>query len=394
MTDRDLFFRYLGLPSRQPLGLEIVKAEGIWLEDNHGKKYLDLVSGISVSNIGHRHPAVLKAILDQTEKYLYLSVYGEIIQSPQVRFAQKLTEFLPAGLTSVYFVNSGSEAIEGAMKLAKRYTGRTEIISFQNAYHGSTQGALSILGNENLKNAFRPLLPGNRTIRFNNIPDLSYITCKTAAVVTETIQAEAGIILPEDNYLEKLSQKCRETGTLLIVDDIQMGFGRTGKLFSFEHFGIRPDILVLAKAMGGGMPIGAFISSPGIMDKLTFDPELGHITTFGGHPVSCAAGLASLEVLTSGDLLFQVEQKGAYIESKLQHHPQIKQIRRKGMMTGIDLKDPSRRKSLSEACLKNGIIIDWFLFQDATFRIAPPLVINREELETACNLMVKSLNEI
>jgi acetylornithine/succinyldiaminopimelate/putrescine aminotransferase len=394
MTERELFFRYLGLPSPQPLGLEIDHAEGIYIYDASGKKYLDLVSGISVNNLGHRHPAVIRAIEDQLKKYLHLNVYGEFIQSPQVKLAQKLVSVLPDNLDSVFLVNSGSEAIEGAMKLAKRYTGRTEVVAFHNAYHGSTQGALSILGNEILKNAFRPLIPDIRFLEFNNFRDLEKISEKTACVVSETIQAEAGIILPEQGFLESLHARCKKTGTLLIIDDVQMGFGRTGKLFSFEHFNFVPDILVLAKAMGGGMPVGAFIASKEIMDTLADHPELGHITTFGGHPVCCAAALANLEVLLSDDLIPQAEKKGAILEEQISSHPMIKNIRRKGLILGIEVNDAGKRNKLTEILLKNGIIIDWFLFHPCTFRIAPPLTITEEECRSSGDLVIKSLNEI
>jgi len=394
MTERELFFRYLGLPSHQPLGLEIDSAEGIYIYDVSGKKYLDLVSGISVSNLGHRHPAIISAIEDQLKKYLHLNVYGEFIQSPQVKLAQKLVSVLPDNLDSVFLVNSGSEAIEGAMKLAKRYTGRTEVVAFHNAYHGSTQGALSVVGNEILKNAFRPLIPDIRFLEFNNFRDLEKISEKTACVVAETIQAEAGIIIPEQGFLESLRTRCNETGALMIIDDVQMGFGRTGKLFSFEHFNIIPDILVLAKAMGGGMPVGAFIASKKIMDMLASLPELGHITTFGGHPVCCAAALASLEILLSGNLIPHAEIKGAILEGQISSHPMIKNIRRKGLILGIEIKDGGKRNKLTEILLKNGGIIDWFLFHPCTFRIAPPLTITEEECRSACNLVLKSLNEI
>ena len=393
MTERELFFRYLGLPSHQPLGLEIDHAEGIYIYDVSGKKYLDLVSGISVSNLGHRHPAIIHAIEDQLKKYLHLNVYGEFIQSPQVKLAQKLVSVLPHNLDSVFLVNSGSEAIEGAMKLAKRYTGRTEVVAFHNAYHGSTQGALSIVGNEILKNAFRPLIPDIRFLEFNNFGDLENISKKTACVIAETIQAEAGIILPEQGFLESLHAKCKEAGALLIIDDVQMGFGRTGRLFSFEHFDFVPDILVLAKAMGGGMPAGAFIASKEIMDTLASHPELGHITTFGGHPVCCAAALASLEILLSGDLIPQVEKKGAILEKQISSHPMIKNIRRKGLIFGIEINDRGKRNKLTEIMLRNGIIIDWFLFHPCTFRIAPPLTITEEECRSAGDLVIKSLNE-
>ena len=393
MTERELFFLYLGLPSHQPLGLEIDHAEGIYLYDVSGKKYLDLVSWISVSNLGHRHPAVIRAIEDQLKKYLHLNVYGEFIQTPQVKLAQRLVSVLPDNLDSIYLVNSGSEAIEGAMKLAKRYTGRTEVVAFQNAYHGSTQGALSIVGNETLKNAFRQLIPDIRFLEFNNFKDLEKISEKTACVVAETIQAEAGLILPENEFLETLSARCKETGALLIIDDVQMGFGRTGKLFSFEHFNFVPDILVLAKAMGGGMPIGAFIASKKIMDTLAFQPELGHITTFGGHPVCCAAALASLEVLLGEDMVIQTERKGAIISEFFKAHPLVKEIRRKGLILGIEINDAGKRNKLTETMLKNGIIIYWFLFHPCTFRIAPPMTITEEECRSAGKLLIKSMNE-
>ncbi len=394
MTERELFFRFLGLPSHQPLGLEIDRAEGIYLFDVSGKRYLDLVSGISVSNLGHCHPAVIRAIEDQLKKYLHLNVYGEFIQSPQVKLAQRLVSVLPDNLDSVFLVNSGSEAMEGAMKLAKRYTGRTEVVAFHNAYHGSTQGALSILGNETLKNAFRPLIPDIRFLQFNNFRELEKISEKTACVVAETIQAEAGVILPEKKFLESLSARCKETGTLLIIDDVQMGFGRTGKLFSFEHFNFVPDILVLAKALGGGMPLGAFISSKKIMDSLAFQPELGHITTFGGHPVCCAAALASLEVIIGGDLVLQAEKKGALLSEYIQSNQMVTEVRRKGLILGVEIKDAGKRNKLTENMLKNGVIIDWFLFHPCTFRIAPPLTITEEECRSACNLVLKSLNEM
>jgi acetylornithine/succinyldiaminopimelate/putrescine aminotransferase len=378
----------------QPLGLEIDRAEGLYLYEVSGKKYIDLVSGISVSNLGHRHPAVIQAIEDQLKKYLHLNVYGEFIQSPQVKLAQKLVSVLPSSLNSVYFVNSGSEAIEGAMKLAKRFTGRTEIAAFNNAYHGSTQGALSILGNESLKNAFRPLIPDIHFLEFNNLKDLERITTKTACVVTETIQSEAGVILPEERYLKAIREKCNATGTLLIIDDVQMGLGRTGKLFSFEHFDFEPDILVLAKALGGGMPLGAFIAPKRIMDTLAFQPELGHITTFGGHPISCAAALANLEVLLNEDLILKADEKGAIFEEQLRSSPLIKKIRRKGLALGVELQDPKLRNRLTQSMLDNGVIIDWFLFNIATFRIAPPLTITKEECLSVCDLVLKSMSDL
>ena len=392
MTERELFFRYLAPTSFTPMALDIVKAEGIYLYDRFGKEYIDLVSGFSVSNIGHRHPAVINAIREQIGKYLYLNVYGEFIQSTQVQLARRLTELLPEALDCVYFVNSGSEAIEGAMKLSKRYTGRTEVIAFRNAYHGSSQGALSILGNEKLKNAFRPLIPDIRFLEFNNFDDLENISERTSCVIAETIQAEAGVILPEEGFLKCLRHRCRETGALLIVDDVQMGFGRTGRFFSFEHYGIEPDILVLAKALGAGMPLGAFIASKNVMDTLAFDPELGHITTFGGHPVSCAAALAGIDVVR--ELLPGIEDGGWRMEDRIKNLPLVKKIRRKGLMLGVELKNQDLRKPLTEACLRNGLIIDWFLFHPTTFRIAPPLTITDQEIDNTCDKLEKALGEI
>ena len=394
MTDRELFYRHLGLPSFYPMGLEIEKAEGIYLYATSGERFIDLVSGIAVSNTGHRHPKVLEAIRDQLDKYLHLNVYGEFIQSQQVRLAERLASLLPEKLDSVYFVNSGSEAIEGALKLAKRFTGRTEIISFIDSYHGSTHGSLSILGNETLKNAFRPLLPDVRLIEFNNYCHLEKISTRTACVVIELVQAEAGINPVEEYFLRQLKKRCARDGVLIIVDDVQMGMGRTGKLFSFEHYDFVPDILVLAKALGAGMPLGAFIAPKKMMDTLAYNPELGHITTFGGHPVSCAAALAGLEVLLSDGLISQVEEKGKKFVEKLSAHPSIAEIRRAGLALGIDLAMPDKRAALMEAAMKQGLIIDWYLFKPATFRIAPPLTITDEEIELASSKLLAALTDI
>jgi acetylornithine/succinyldiaminopimelate/putrescine aminotransferase len=394
MTNRELFYRYMGLPSANPLGIEMVRAEGIYIYDKQGKRYIDLVSGVAVSNTGHGNKEVAKAVKEQIDKYMHLMVYGEYIQSPQVQLAKELTSKLPAKLDSVYFVNSGSEAIEGALKLAKRHTGRTEIFAFENAYHGGTHGALSILGNEKLKYAFRPLLPGIRFLEFNNFTDINKISDKTAAVVIETIQAEAGIILPEAGFLEEVRKKCDETGTLLIIDDIQMGFGRTGKLFSFENFGIVPDILTLAKAMGGGMPIGAFVAQKDVMTSLTFNPELGHITTFGGHPVSCAAALANLNFLTKANLIEKAEAKGKIFKNALKGNPLIKDIRQIGLMIGLDTESEEIMNRLMSQFLRNGLITDRFLFRPNAFRIAPPLIISDNEIEITVNLILKSLNNL
>lgn len=393
-TNRELFFSYLGLPSQKPMGLEIQHAKGIYLYDQHGKKYIDLVSGVSVSNTGHLHPEVVNAIKKQLEKHMHLMVYGELIQETQVLLATLICENLPDELNSVYFVNSGSEAIEGAMKLAKRYTGRTGVVAFKNAYHGGTHGALSILGSESLKNAFRPLLPDVHFLEFNNHNDLNVITNKTACVVAETVQAEAGVILPENQFLEKLRERCDETGTLLVIDDIQMGFGRTGKLFSFDHFNIIPDILTIAKGMGGGMPLGAFIASKSVMKTLTFEPELGHITTFGGHPVSCTASLANLKIILRDNLPATANQKGLKFKNALATHPSIKDIRQIGLMLAFDLESNEKAAKLLDIFLLNRLISDRFLFRPQALRIAPPLTITDQEIDEALNLILKSLEQL
>lgn len=391
MNEREIFLQYLGLPSQAPLGIDVEHADGIYLYSHSGKRYIDLVSGVSVSNVGHIHPSVVEAVREQSGKYMHLMVYGEVIQSPQVQLAKLLADLLPEKLNSVYFVNSGSEAIEGAMKLAKRHTGRTEVVAFRNAYHGGTQGALSILGNERLKNAFRPLLPDIRFLDFNDMGQLSSITEATACVFLECIQAEAGIILPEKDFLKKLRDRCTETGTLLIIDDIQMGMGRTGKMFSFEHYGIEPDILCLAKALGGGMPLGAFIAPKTIMQNLTFNPVLGHITTFGGHPVSCAAALASMKIILEKSLPENGESMGGVFEKLLSVHPAIKEIRRKGLMLGVEINDAAKMDMLLERFLEKGLIVDRFLFNETSFRIAPPLIITEKEVDEVCGVVLECL---
>lgn len=387
MTNREIFFRNMGLPSNSPMGIEIERAKGIYIYDTNGKAFIDLVSGVSVSNIGHLHPKVITAIHEQLEKYMHLMVYGELIQSPQVVLAKNLTDQLPKKLNTVYFVNSGSEAIEGALKLAKRFTGRTEIAAFKNAYHGGTHGALSILGNESLKYAFRPLLPDIRFLEFNDEGDLEQITEKTACVVTESVQAEAGIILPENNFLEKLRKKCDETGTLLILDDIQMGFGRTGRLFSFENYNFTPDILTLAKGMGGGMPIGAFVASTKIMNSLTYEPELGHITTFGGHPVNCAAANANLSVILENKLAEKAESNGIIFKEEMTNQRGIIEIRQIGLMLGIDVESNAMMDKLLSQFVKNGLIADRFLFRPQAFRIAPPLTISNKEIDKTIGIL-------
>ncbi len=388
MTQRELFLNYLAQTTDFPLLIEIERAENIYLYSPQGKKYTDLISGISVSNVGHRHPKVLQAIHNQLDKYLHLMVYGEYVQTPQNLLAKKLTENLPQNLNNCYFVNSGSEAIEGAMKLAKRYTNRSEFISCINAYHGSTQGALSLNGNEDFKQNFRPLLPDIKNICYGSFSDLEKITTKTAAVFIETIQGEAGVKVACTTYFKALRERCTRTGTLLVLDEIQCGFGRTGKLWAFEHFDIVPDILVLAKGMGGGMPIGAFISSKEIMDSLKSNPILGHITTFGGHPVSCAAALATLEVILEENLISEVENK-ANLFKKLLIHPKIKQIRNKGLLMAVEFENFDILKKIIDNAIENGIITDWFLFCDNAMRIAPPLIITNEQIEEACAIILE-----
>ena len=394
LTNRQIFLQHMGLPSISENAPEIIRAEGIYLFDVDGKKYTDLVSGVSVSNIGHRHPRVIEAIKKQLDRYMHLMVYGKFIQSPQVKLAEMLVNNLPDRLQSVFFVNSGSEAIEGALKLAKRVTGRTELISFKNAYHGSTQGALSMIGNEDMKYAYRPLLPDIRQLRFNSLEELEQITEKTAGVLIEPIQAEAGIIIPDKQYMQSLRKKCDETGTLLIFDEVQMGFGRTGKLFAFEHFDVVPDILCLAKAMGGGMPIGAFVSSKENMDTLTHHPALGHITTFGGHPVSCAAALASLEVILDDCLHEQADAKGKLFVKHIGNHKLVTGINQIGLMLGVELQDATLVDRLLQKFIRKGLIVDQFLFNDRSFRIAPPLTITDEEIRMVSLIIVGSLNQL
>ena len=390
---RQLFLANNAQTTDFPLMLEFERAEGVYMYDTEGRANLDLISGIGVSNIGHSHPEVINAIKQQLDKYMHLMVYGEYVQTPQVRFAEKLTSLLPAQLQSVYFTNSGAEAIEGSMKLAKRYTGRQQIIACYNSYHGSTQGALSIMGNEEFKQAYRPLLPGVSFINFNHPDDLRYITEATACVVIETIQGEAGIRVPDIAYMQALRQRCSETGTMLILDENQTAFGRTGKLFAFEHFGIEPDVLVLGKALGGGMPLGAFISSGDIMGALKNNPILGHITTFGGHPVCCASGLASLEVLLSNNFIDSVPAKQALI-TELLVHPAIKGIRGKGLMLAIEFESFELNKRIIDHCIAQGVITDWFLHCSNAMRIAPPLIITDEQIKHACEVILNAVNQV
>jgi acetylornithine/N-succinyldiaminopimelate aminotransferase len=389
-TLRQLFLANNAQTTDFPLLLEFERAEGVYMYDSEGKPYIDLISGIGVSNLGHSHPKVIEAIKQQVDKYMHLMVYGEYVQTPQVRFAEKLISVFPKNLQSVYFTNSGTEAVEGALKLAKRFTGRQQIIACNNSYHGSTHGALSVMGNEEYKQAYRPLLPGVSFIRFNNVDDLNQITEQTACVIIETVQGEAGIRVPDMEYMQALHAKCIATGTLLILDEIQAAFGRTGKLFAFEHFGIVPDILLLAKALGGGMPVGAFAASHTVMSALKENPILGHITTFGGHPVCCAAGLAALEVLLDENLCDHVAEKEALIRSLL-IHPSIKQIRGKGLMLALELESFDLNKKIIDRCIANGVIVDWFLHCSNAMRIAPPLIITPGELKKACAVILEAV---
>ena len=392
LSHKQLFLLNTAQTSGSPKLLEIERSEGLYLYSPDGKSYLDLISGFAVSNIGHRHPKVLAAIQDQAGRFLHVTVYGEYVQAPQVKLAEKFKEVLPEPLDCIYYVNSGSEATEGAMKLAKRHTNRSEIIAFNNAYHGSTQGSLSVMGNEHYKRAYRPLLPDIRFIRFNHTEDLDHITGKTAAVILETIQGEAGIRVPDAAYLQALRKRCTETGTLLILDEIQSGFGRTGRFFAFEHFGIVPDILLLAKGMGGGLPIGAFISSKAIMDSLKENPILGHITTFGGHPLSCAASLATLNVILEEQLMDAIPEKEALFR-KLLVHPKIKEVRGKGLMLGFELGSFEQVEKVSKYALDKGLIIDWFLHCETAMRIAPPLTIDEAEIRFACQTILEALDQ-
>jgi acetylornithine/N-succinyldiaminopimelate aminotransferase len=393
ISNKQLFLLNTAQTSTTPKMLEIERAEGIYLYDKFGKAYIDLVSGFAVSNIGHRHPRVLQAIKDQLDKYLHLTVYGEYVQTPMVKFAAKLASVLPESLNNVYFVNSGAEATEGALKLAKRFTGRSGIISCKDAYHGSTHGALSVMGNEEFKQKYRPLLPGVSFINFNKEQDLELITEETACVIMETLQGEAGIRVADLAYMQKLRQRCDEVGALLILDEIQAAFGRTGKLFAFEHYGIVPDILLLAKALGGGMPIGAFIADKKVMTVLAENPILGHITTFGGHPVSCAAGLANLEVILEEQLVYGVFEKEALFRELLVH-PKIKEVRGMGLMLGMQLDSFAQVEKMSQLCAEQGIIIDWFLHCETAMRIAPPLIITEAEIHQVCKVILTALDQL
>ncbi|WP_168202491.1 aspartate aminotransferase family protein [Pedobacter sp. KBS0701] len=391
LTQRQLFLQHNAQTSPEPLMLEFVRAKGVYIYDAADKKHLDLIAGIGVSNVGHCHPAVVKAIQDQAETYMHLMVYGEYVQTPQVNFARALAEILPESLSCTYFLNSGTEAVEGAMKLAKRYTGRKGFIACKNAYHGSTQGAESLMESDSYSSGYGPFLPHVSFIEHNNLADLEKITTEIAAVFIEPIQGEAGIRVADLNYMRALRTKCTETGTLLVFDEIQSGFGRSGKMFAFEHYNVAPDVLLLAKGIGGGMPIGAFISSLEMMSVLSHTPILGHMTTFGGHPVCCAAGLATLRTLVDGHIVDEVEEKGQLFKQLLKH-PAIKEIRGKGLMLAVEFENFGINKKIIDACILDGVLSDWFLHCSNSMRIAPPLIITKEEIEEACTIIIKNIN--
>lgn len=392
ISNRDIFFKHVAQTSNAPIGLEIVKAKGIYQYDVSGKKYIDLISGFSVANIGHSHPKVIEAVQEQVEKYMHLIVYGEFIESPQTEYAALLTKHLPSTLNCVYYTNSGTEATEGALKLAKRATNRTNIIAFNKSYHGSTQGALSVMGDEYFRNAFRPLLPGIMHVDYNSDEVFDLINEETACVILETIQAESGITAPSKEWMQQLRKKCTEQGALLILDEIQAGFGRTGKLWAFEHFDIVPDILLLGKALGGGMPLGAFIADKTLIQKLSFEPVLGHITTFGGHPVSCAAGKAAFEVLLESNCINQVKNKETLVVAQL-NHSAIKKINHFGLWASLQFDSAGIAQNIIHSCVEKGVITDWFLFAPDRLRIAPPLIINEEEIAEACSIIIQTIQE-
>jgi acetylornithine/succinyldiaminopimelate/putrescine aminotransferase len=392
MNNRQLFFQHLAQTSDKPIGIEVASAEGIFIKDVNGKTFVDMIAGFSVCNIGHSHPEVIKAIQEQTSKYMHVIVYGEYIQAPQVKYAKALTSILPENLQSVYFTSGGAEATEGAMKLAKRVTKRTKIISFIGGYHGSTQGALSVMGDEYFKNAFRPLLPDTLQLRYNHFEDLEQIDATVACVIVEPVQAESGITAATKEWLLAIAEKCKEHCVLLIFDEIQSGFGRTGSMFAFENLGIVPDILLVGKALGGGLPLGAFISHPKMMALLTESPVLGHITTFGGNPVCCAAGDAALKVLQSSGWIKEVAEKENILLKEM-NHPAIINRTHKGLWMALQFESDTLAKKIAATCVTNGIITDWFLFAEDKIRIAPPLCITNLELSAAIKHIQLSIDQ-
>ena len=393
MSRKDEFLSHQGQTNQSPYLIDVDRAEGIYIYDKSGNSYMDMIAGVAVNNIGHRHPKVIEALNTQIDKHLHVMVYGEFIQDAQLAFSTKLSALLPENLNSVYTVNSGTEANEAALKLAKRVTRRTELISFRGSYHGSTHGSMSISGNETKKEAFRPLLPDVRFLEFNNIDDLDSISTKTAGVIIETIQGDAGVRTPSQSFMNKLRSKCDETGTQLIFDEIQCGIGRTGKLFAFEHFNVVPDILTLGKALGGGMPIGAVVSSKENLYEFTYNPMLGHITTFGGHPVICAAANACLEVMENDIDFDEVERLGHLLENLLENNPEIIEIRRKGMMFAFDMESFERVEKVVKKCLEKGLISFWFLSHPNSFRLSPPINISETEIRKAAQIISESIEK-
>ena len=393
MTNRQLFLSHVAQTSDAPIGLEIVKAEGIKMWDVNGREYIDLISGFSVCNIGHSNRQVIEAVKEQVEQYMHLIVYGEFVEAPQVRYAKLLTDHLPGTLNSVYFTNSGAEATEGAMKLAKRVTGRSKIVACHHAYHGSTQGALSVMGSEYWRNAFRPLLPGIDHYDYGSPALPEYIDADTACVIVETVQAESGVIRPAPGWLQGIRDRCNEQGALLIFDEVQAGFGRTGSLWAFEQYGVIPDILLLGKALGGGMPLGAFIAGVDLMSHLTHNPVLGHITTFGGHPVSCAAGMAAMKVLLESGAIEEVRKKEQLFLERLSN-PKIKGLRSAGLWLAVEFDSFATCKQVIDKCIEKGVVSDWFLFAPHCMRIAPPLITTFAEIESICSTIVDSINEV
>ena len=391
MSERDFFLSHLGQTSPFPFLVEVERAEGIYIYDKQGKAYMDMISGVAVNNIGHRHPKVVSALKDQIDKYLHVMVYGEFIQDPQQLLVKELLEVLPKSLDGVYIVNSGTEAIEAALKLAKRVTGRTELVSFRGSYHGSTHGSMSVSGNEVKKQAFRPLLPDVQFLQLNKEEDLQRITVKTAAVILETIQGDAGVRRPSVTFMKALRQRCDEVGAMLILDEIQCGMGRTGKMFAFEHFDITPDILTLGKALGGGMPIGALVSSQQKLMEFTHAPMLGHITTFGGHPVICAAAAAAVQVLKTEINWQEIEDKAARFELRFKDHPELMEIRRLGMMFAFDMISAERVEKVVARCMEKGLLTFWFLSHPYSFRLSPPLNITELELNLAADVILSAI---
>ncbi|NVK08680.1 MAG: aspartate aminotransferase family protein [Tenacibaculum sp.] len=391
---KDDFLKYQGQTTPHPLAIEISHANGSYIYDSNGKAMLDFVAGVSANSLGHSHPKVNEAIKNQLEQYTHVMVYGEFIQKPQLELCKTLAATLPPNLSSVYLVNSGTEATEGALKLAKRFTDRSEIIAAKNAYHGNTQGAMSVCGAEQQNRAFRPLIPGSKFIEYNNELDLEKITSKTAGVILETIQGGAGFIEPKNDYLTKVKKRCEEVGALLILDEIQSGIGRTGTFWGFENYNVTPDIIITGKGLGGGMPIGAFIASFEVMNCLKEHPKLGHITTFGGHPVIASAGLATVQEITSSNLMEESLRKEILIRNKFKNHPKVKEIRGKGLMLAVLVDTPEEASQVILNCLDKGLILFWLLFEGRAIRITPPLTISDEEIEKGCDLIVSELDKL